>query len=137
MPVFQLGTFAAREHPSPRALPFCPHIGVLPMAKRAANVTAEKKRVRRTAEQIIADLQAEIVRVQARAAAKQMKQSPTSKCLLNAIRAIDAGLATDEEGAGALKHALADARKPLAAYCDSNGLKLPKPRLPRGRRPNA
>lgn len=105
---------------------------------RKANQTPEgKKRIRRTAEQIIADLQAEIARVQARAATKQMKQSPTAKALLNAIRSIDAGLATDEEGAGILKHALADARKPLAAYCDEHGLKLPKPRLPRGRRPSA
>lgn len=98
---------------------------------------AEKKRIRRTHEQMIADLQAEIERLKVRAAAKEMKASPTAKHLLNAIRSIDAGLATEEEGAGALKHVLADARKPLAAYCDENGLKLRKPKLPRGRRPGS
>jgi hypothetical protein len=107
------------------------------MAKRTSTTPEDKRRIRRTAEQIIADLQQEIERVKVRAAARSMKKSPTAKCLLGAIRMIDSGLASDEEGTGSLKHVLADARKPLALYCSENGLMLPKPRLPRGRRPSA
>ena len=47
------------------------------------------------------------------------------------------GRAAAEENNSLLRHALADARKPLAEYCETQGLRLPKPRLPRGRRPGA
>jgi cell division septum initiation protein DivIVA len=101
-------------------------------------MTPEKKRIRRTPEQMIADLQAEIERVKTRAAAKEMKASPAAKSALLAIRALDKGLdAAAVENNSLLRHALADARKPLAEYCETQGLRLPKPRLPRGRRPSA
>ncbi|TAJ24956.1 MAG: hypothetical protein EPO68_00645 [Planctomycetota bacterium] len=99
---------------------------------------AKEKRIRRTAEQIIADLQAEIARVQSRAQAKQLKQSSAGKAAVTALRAIDKGLdSAAEENNSLLRHALADARKPLAAYLESQGMDLPKPRMPRGRRPAA
>lgn len=99
---------------------------------------AKEKRIRRTAEQIIADLQAEIARVQAKAQAKQLKQSPAGKAAVVALRAIDKGLdSAAQENNSLLRHALADARKPLAAYLESQGMDLPKPRMPRGRRPAA
>lgn len=95
-----------------------------------------KKRIRRTAEQMIADLQAQIELVKARAQAKALKKSPAAKAALAALRAIDKGLELGaEENNGLLRHALADSRKPLADYLEAQGVKLPKARMPRGRRP--
>ncbi|MBM3977599.1 MAG: hypothetical protein FJ299_11490 [Planctomycetes bacterium] len=96
----------------------------------------KEKRIRRSPEQIIADLQAEIARVQDRAKAKQIKKSEAGKFAVASIRAIDKGLdAAAEENNSLLRHALADARKPLASYLETQGLALPKVRMPRGRRP--
>ena len=105
------------------------------MAKKKASKTG-KKRIRRSAEQIIADLEKQIEEVKVRAQARALKQSPAIKTALMAVRHIDRALelAADEEQSG-LRHALADARAPLKALFDQQGVKLPKARLPRGPRP--
>lgn len=96
------------------------------------------RRKRRSPEEIIADLQAEIERVKSRAAQKEIKESPAHKAALNAVRGLaKAAEAAKEEGENTLAHALADAREPLAKYFDEQGVALPKTRRPRGRRAKA
>lgn len=85
---------------------------------------------------MIADLQAQIKAVKNRAAAKEIKQSPAMKKAISAVRALDKGMElAQEESNSKLRHALADSRKVLGDFLVEEGLKLPKARLPRGRRP--
>jgi hypothetical protein len=57
---------------------------------------------------------------------------------MKVVRGVDKALeVAAEEGNNALRHALADARKPLAEFLEGQGLKLPKARVPRGRKPKA
>ncbi len=99
---------------------------------------AKKKgtRKRRSPEEMIADLQKKIEEVKARAAAKDMADSPAMKRTITILRSI--AKAMDEAAAeqnGALRHALADAHKVVAAHLEGQGIRPPKPRMPRGRRP--
>ena len=59
------------------------------MTRRSKTTTAEAKHARRTADQIVADLQAEIERVKARAAAQQAKADPGARALIAAARFLD------------------------------------------------
>jgi hypothetical protein len=96
------------------------------------------RRVRRGAEELIAELQEKIRTIEARAAAKQAKQSPATNMALTVLRKLDkASELAEQEQEMNLRHVLSDARKPLASYLESRGLKLPKGRTPRGRRPKA
>ena len=98
--------------------------------------TEKKTRIRRTPEQMIADLEAKIRDVKARAQAKDMKTSPALKKAMTALRALDKGMdLAQAEGNSLLQHALADTRKSLGDSLTKIGLKLPKPRMPRGRKP--
>lgn len=113
------------------------------MAKRATRKTTTKKttkssasRKRRSPDEIIADLKERIKEVERRASAEELKRSPAIKQALGVVRSIDKALDTAaEEGPGRLRHALADARKPLVEYFAAEGVKLPKARIPRGRKP--
>ena len=97
-----------------------------------------QKRQRRTYEEVIADLHKKIEEVQARAAAKAMKTSPTAAATLKAIKSIDKALEiAAEEGASALRGVLTDARKPIAEFLEGQGAKLPKARTARGPRAKA
>lgn len=99
-------------------------------------MAAKKRRTRRTPEERIAELQAKIREVQARAAAKEMKTSAAIKKALTAVRALDKGMElAHEEGNSHLHHALADSRRSLGDFLEKQGLKLPKARMPRGRKP--
>lgn len=103
-------------------------------ARKAA--TAGKKRIRRTPDQMIADLQKEIERVKERARAKELKSSAATKSALAAVRAIDRGLEqAAQEDNSHLRHAFADARRALGTYLEGQGLKLPKVNLPKGPKP--
>lgn len=94
------------------------------------------KRQRRSPEQKIQDLQAEIERIKNRQAARELKQSEAYKLTLAAVRSIDKALeSAKEEGHSALGHVLHDAREPLATHLGEQGVELPKARRPRGRRP--
>ncbi len=74
--------------------------------------------------------------MRAKATAKALKQSPAIKQAMTALRNIDKGLeAAASENNSHLRHALADARRSLAEYLESQGVKLPKARLPKGPRP--
>lgn len=97
-----------------------------------------KKRIRRTPEQIIADLQEEIERVKAKAATKALKVSPSHKLALTAVKNIDRAMgAAAEEDLGELRHMLADCRRILGGYLEGRGIALPKADMPRGRRPKS
>ena len=107
------------------------------MAKKKKQVgSAAKRRKRRSAEEMIADLHRQIEEVKARAVARSLKTSAAVKHTMVAVRNIDKGLEeAAQEDNSALRHALADARKPLANYLTGQGVRLPKARLPRGRKP--
>ena len=95
-----------------------------------------QRRKRRTPEEIISDLQKQIREVKARAAAKELKQSPAIKKATSALRALDKSMAlAKEENHSRLHHALADSRRALAEFLEQEGMKLPKALMPRGRRP--
>ncbi|MFT4541247.1 MAG: hypothetical protein ACI841_001062 [Planctomycetota bacterium] len=104
------------------------------MAKKKSGA----KRHRRSDEELIADLKTRIDELKARQESKKLIDSPAIKATMAAIKEIDKGLeAAAEEGDSHLRHALADARRPLSNHLSSHGVKLPKARLPRGRRPGS
>ncbi|MCP3915196.1 MAG: hypothetical protein GY711_06555 [bacterium] len=106
--------------------------------KASASAAAASDRSRRTPEQMIADLKQRIKDVEQKAAAKELKKSDSVRRTLSIVRGIAKAL--DEakaEGNTALRHALADAHKPLSAYLENRGVRVPKPRLPRGRKPRS
>ena len=88
-----------------------------------------KKRIRRTDEQLIKDLEAEVARIKQRAQAKKAKKTPELKATTDAVRSIDTALrmASDTE----LKKALAEAREPLVAYMQMEGIPIPQRRGPK------
>jgi hypothetical protein len=105
------------------------------MAKKKTKKTGTRRR-RRSAEEIIEDLQKQITEVKARATAKALKKSGAVKAAIVALRAIDKGMdAAQEEDNNALRHVFADAREPLASFLTEQGMKLPKSRRPKGPRP--
>ena len=82
-----------------------------------APATEEKTRNRRTADQIVADLEAEIERVKARAAAREARQTDDGKALLGAARALDQAIkqAEGDEAVRALEAARATVGERLIA----------------------
>ena len=103
------------------------------MARKTKTTGGErpvKKRNRRSEEQLIADMQAEIERLKKRAQARKAKKSPSLKATTDALRSIDTALRSAE--GGALKKALSEAREPLAAYLQMEGIPMPQRR---GRKP--
>jgi len=112
-------------------------LGILNKKKYMAKKKSTKKRAkRRSAEQIIADLQEEIRRVRQRQRARELKGSPSHKAAMLALKAIDKALkVAAEHEETSLRHCLADSRKSLAAYLEKQGLNLPKANLPKGPRP--
>jgi hypothetical protein len=104
--------------------------------KAAAAKPASAKRHRRTDEELISDLKTKIRDLRVRQESRKLKESPSVKATLAAIKWLDKALeATASEGDAHLRHALADARKPLETHLTKTGVRLPKARLPRGRRP--
>ncbi len=94
------------------------------------------RRTRRSPEEMIADLKKKIQEVEARAAAKELKASGAIKRTLTIVRNIDKAMEeAKDEGQSALRHALAEARGPLKDFLTDQGVKLPKARMPRGRKP--
>ena len=102
---------------------------------------AEKKttrRRRRTADEMIADLEAEIDRVKARAAAKEAKADPAGKALLSATKAIDKALdVAQQRKSTEIVRALEAARRPLSETLAGMGVRPPGTTKKRGRKPAA
>lgn len=95
-----------------------------------AKKTTTRKRNRRTDEQMISDLQAQIEKLKRRAQSKKAKKSPSLKHCMDAVRKIDMALTAAPEVP--LKKALNEAREPLVAFLQMEGIPLPKRR---GRKP--
>jgi len=103
------------------------------MAKKKSSGARRK---RRSPEEMIADLQAQIGELKRRAEARQLKQSAAIKASLAAVKAIDKGVeAAKEEDDAKLRHVLLDAREPLARHLEGLGVRLPKVQRPKGPRP--
>jgi hypothetical protein len=85
------------------------------------NSTAEDtKRIRRTDERLIADLEAKIAALKARAAQKKAKRSPALAYTIKAVKSIDAAMAASEDSA--MRRALDEARATLSACLALHGL---------------
>ncbi len=77
------------------------------------------KRTRRTAEQRIADLKAEIERIKARAAQQKAKKDPALRHIAGAVRAIDKAMVETKDRV--TRAALTEARATLSACLTLNG----------------
>ncbi len=90
------------------------------------------KRTRRTPEQMIKDLQAEIERVKARAARAEAKKDPALRHISAAVRSIDK--AAEATADAAIRKALGEARATVAACLElagaaaGNGILVPQQR---------
>jgi hypothetical protein len=97
--------------------------------------TTTKKRVRRTADQIIADLETKIAQVKARAAAKEAKAAPEGKASFAAVKALDKAIeVAGENGNDELVRALGAARAPMSEQMIKMGLRMPGRRATRSKR---
>jgi len=95
-------------------------------------------KTRRTPDQIVADLEAKIASVKARAATKEAKAKPEGQALIAAIRALDkATRVATEVGNEEIVTALDSARAPLAPALIGLGLRMPEPRAAKKRRGKA
>jgi len=93
--------------------------------------------VRRSPEEIVRDLQAKIAAVEARAAAKEARQSPEGAAFLFAARSLQrAVVAAKEAKDEAKERVLENALATLSAHAADVGLRMPQPRAkkPGGRR---
>ena len=101
------------------------------MARRVRTVTSEpteKQRNRRTPEEIVADLQAEIERVKQRAAAQEARANPDTRALIAAARF----LTRSAEGcSGDAKRSLDAARAIVGEQLGAMGLRAPQRRSTR------
>jgi hypothetical protein len=80
-------------------------------------------RTQRTANQRIADLEAQIEQVKRRAAAKKVRKDPSLRYVSGALRSIDKALASSEDQP--VRQALNDARTGLAAILALSGAMVP------------
>ena len=98
-----------------------------------------KTYVRRTPEQVVADLEAQIVavkqRAEARQAAAEVKGSPDGVAFLAAVKATDRAIrVAGEHRNESLVRSLEAARAPMAECLVSMGIRLPDRKAKRGRR---
>jgi predicted ArsR family transcriptional regulator len=80
----------------------------------------ESTRVRRSAEQLISDLQKQIEQIKARAERKKITKSPALRHMNAALRAIEKAMASCEDNA--TRKALNDAQATLTACLSLNGV---------------
>src|SRR6266850_5628704 len=81
-----------------------------------------KKRVRRDAEQLIADLEAKIEAIKARAVRQRAKANPAVRHTVAAVRSIDKAMAAATDSV--LRRSLEEAREVLSAYLTLQGVTL-------------
>jgi hypothetical protein len=95
---------------------------------------ASKPRKQRTPDQIVADLESEIARVKARAAAREAKAAPEGKPFMLAVKAADKAIeAAREAGNREMFQALETARAALGEQLIRMGVRAPQARKRRGR----
>lgn len=78
---------------------------------------------RRTTEEIVADLQAKIADVQARAARKVARQDPAVRHTAGAVKLLDKALNATTDGVA--RKTIEEARQSLGAYISTHGWKVP------------
>ena len=108
----RLARFLSQELPMPR-----------PKTKTEPTL---RKYERRSEEQRIADLEAKIHQIKARAARNATKKDPTLRHVTRAVKSIDAAM--DATSDGALRKALDEARTTLTACLSLNGVLVPRAR---------
>jgi len=93
-----------------------------------------KTYTRRSTEQMVSDLEAQIAAVKARAATRAAKSTDEGKALLLAVKTLDkaAAVATEARNDN-LVRALEASRAPLSEQLVSLGIRLPDPKSKRGR----
>lgn len=93
-------------------------------------------RTRRSAQERLDALKQQIASIEAREKAKELREDPTAQYAIKVARELNRGakLAVASKDS-ALQHAVADAHEAIGGYLTDKGLKIPKPRRPRGRRP--
>jgi hypothetical protein len=95
---------------------------------------SKKPRKQRTPDQIVADLEAEIARVKARAAAREAKAAPEGKPFMAAVKATDKALdEAREAGNREMIQALETARAALGEQLIRMGVRAPQARKRRGK----
>jgi hypothetical protein len=82
--------------------------------------TTPRKRIRRDAEQLVADLQAKIEAIKVRAARKRAKANPAVRYTVAAVRSIDKAMAATTDSV--MRRTLEEARGALAAYLTLQGV---------------
>jgi hypothetical protein len=82
--------------------------------------TTPKKRIRRDAEQLVADLQAKIEAIKARVARKRVKANPAVRYTVAAVRSIDKALAATTDNV--MRRTLEEAGGVLGAYLTLQGV---------------
>ena len=82
-------------------------------------MSASQHRNRRTPEELVADLQAKIAQIKARAEQAKVKRDPALRHMSGAVRSIDKALSGTRDGA--TRSALAEARATLAACLALHG----------------
>lgn len=80
----------------------------------------KKKRVRRDSEQLVADLQAKIEMIKARAARKRAKSNPAVRHTVAAVRSMDKAMATTTDAV--MRKTLEEARGLVSAYLSLQGI---------------
>lgn len=90
---------------------------------------APGKRIRRSEEQLIADLESKIQRLKTRVAARAVKKDPSLRHTTNAVRSID--LALSSVSSAVQRQALSEARSALVTYLQLEGIKIPQKRRPK------
>lgn len=88
-----------------------------------------KNRVRRTADQLVADLEARIASIKARAERKKTRGNPAVRHTVAAVRSMDKAAAST--GDAPLRKSLEEARGALAAWLLLNGIAIPAARVRR------
>jgi hypothetical protein len=92
----------------------------------------QRTRTRRTEEDRIAELEAKIASIKARAERKKVKKDPSLKHMSAALRSIDKAMAESEDTA--TRQALDEARSTLSAALSLNGVVMAAGSKTRGRR---
>lgn len=118
------------------------------MAKKKAARSAKKVRRKpgpkpgstrkhRNADDRILALKDQIASIEAREKAKELKDDPGVKYAVTIARSLNRGVKLAESNKDpALQHAAADAHQAISNYLAEKGVRMPKARRPRGRRPN-
>jgi hypothetical protein len=106
-------------------------IAVPPIVERE-NTTMKATRTHRSEEDRIADLEAKIAAIRARAERKKVKRDPSLRHISAAVRSVDKALGESEDAA--MRRALDEARSTLSACLSLSGVIVAAGTKSRGRR---